>query len=69
LVYDIGRRFERSEIIMKKILKVALLVVIAFAFVIGKGLNTQSKIHTVSNDEVTLVDFDNSGEPEYVCWF
>jgi hypothetical protein len=69
LVYDIGRRFERSEIIMKKILKVALLVVIAFAFVIGKGLNTQSKIHTFSNDEVTLVDFDNSGEPEYVCWF
>jgi hypothetical protein len=69
LIYDIGRRFERSEIIMKKILKVALLVVIAFALILGKGLNTQNKSNTTPNNEVTLVDFDNSGDPEFVSLY
>jgi len=69
MFYDIGRRIERSEIIMKKILKVALLMVIAFAFILGKGLNTQSKSNTTPNNEVTLVDFDDSGDPEFVSLY
>lgn len=54
---------------MIKILKVALLMVIAFAFILGKGLNTQSKSNTTPNNEVTLVDFDDSGDPEFVSLY
>lgn len=52
---------------MKKLLKVTLLLVVALAIV---NFVTVSRVKTnvqTSNPEVVLVDFEDSGEPEFVA--
>ncbi|MDD3865852.1 MAG: hypothetical protein PHC32_06010 [Candidatus Izemoplasmatales bacterium] len=51
---------------MKKLVKISLLFVIAFAIVNFVAVNKTKTNAQTSNPEVVLVDFEDSGDPEFV---
>lgn len=55
---------------MKKLVKIALLALVVMALINGGKMN-QSQKGIVDNNpnQVTLMDFGNSGDPEYVAAF
>ena len=55
---------------MKKIVKIAVLALVLFALVSGgKAYFEQKAIRNIDSDQVVLVDFDNSGDPDYVSLY
>jgi hypothetical protein len=53
---------------MKKLVKISLLFVIAFAIVNFVAVNKTKTNAQTSNPEVVLVDFEDSGDPEFVTY-
>jgi len=53
---------------MKKVVKVTILVLVALALINGGKTHSYQKgnVEQNGNQQVSLMDFDNSGDPEYI---
>ncbi len=55
---------------MKKLVKIAFVAFVLMALVSGGKFNQTQKSSVDNNpNQVTLMDFDNSGDPEYLVAF
>ncbi|MBN2696756.1 MAG: hypothetical protein JXR38_04375 [Bacilli bacterium] len=54
---------------MKTLVKMVILALVMFALVSGGRTYFEAKNKDISSDQITLVDFDNSGDPDYVSLY